>query len=68
MIWRRGDLVSHYLIQGVIWSKDSSVYQALDVSSGEAVVIKAPDSDATQVNREFDILPQINHPYIIQIW
>jgi serine/threonine protein kinase len=67
MSWNRGDLVSHYLIQGMIWSKDSSIYQALDIPTGEAVVIKAPDLNATQVNREFDILPQMKHPHIIQI-
>jgi serine/threonine protein kinase len=67
MLCLQGDIVSHYLIQGLICSKDSSIYQALDISSGETVIIKAADLDPTQVNREFDILPQMKHPHIIQI-
>lgn len=62
-----GDAVSHYLVKRLILEGDSLLYEVCDAATGEPRVLKLPHRSAAQVEREFDVLPELDHPSIIRL-
>jgi serine/threonine protein kinase len=67
MLLRPGDVVSHYRVKRLLRADDSVLYEVYDARTGNPFVLKLPNGGSAQIDREFDVLPQLDHPSIIRL-